>query len=151
MGLKLPKKRAIFFIWQKYKKERTFSYFCRQLSKLIKFQNMDKYFKELPFMAITISDKDGKFIEMNDRSILTFANSGGENLIGKDMMTCHPPKAQEIIKKLIENNETNCYTIEKQGLKKLIYQTPWYENGQYSGLIEFSIVIPNEMLHFIRN
>ncbi|MDD2576134.1 MAG: diguanylate cyclase, partial [Bacteroidales bacterium] len=46
--------------------------------------------------------------------------------------------------------QTNAYTIEKEGLKKLIYQTPWYENGEFGGLVEFSIVIPMDMPHFVR-
>ncbi len=28
---------------------------------------------------------------------------------------------------------TNAYTIEKNGIKKLIHQTPWFENGEYTG------------------
>ena len=43
------------------------------------------------------------------------------------------------------------YTIEKNGIKKMIYQTPWYENGEYMGFTELSLVIPMEMKHFKRN
>jgi len=42
------------------------------------------------------------------------------------------------------------YTIEKKGIKKLIYQAPWYENGEFSGVVELSIPIPFEMPHYIR-
>ena len=36
-------------------------------------------------------------------------------------------------------------------VKKLIYQTPWYkEDGTFGGLIEYSIEIPFEMPHFVR-
>jgi hypothetical protein len=45
----------------------------------------------------------------------------------------------------------NIYTIEKNGVKKLIYQTPWYQDGQYAGFIELSLEIPFEMPHFIRS
>ncbi len=111
---------------------------------------MDNWANELPFMAITVSDKDGKIIEMNERSVMTFQASGGRELIGKDLMNCHPQRARDIIKEMMTSPKTNAYTIEKQGLKKLIYQTPWYENGEFGGLVEFSIVIPNDMPHYVR-
>jgi hypothetical protein len=44
----------------------------------------------------------------------------------------------------------NAYTIEKNGKKKMIYQTPWYSNGKYSGLVEISLPLPEELPHFIR-
>lgn len=51
---------------------------------------------------------------------------------------------------LIKEQATNAYTIEKNGVKKLIYQTPWYENGEFMGLVEFSLEIPFEMPHYVR-
>ena len=46
--------------------------------------------------------------------------------------------------------ENNAYTIEKGPLRKLIYQTPWYEKGEIAGLVEFSLEIPAEMPHYVR-
>jgi hypothetical protein len=40
--------------------------------------------------------------------------------------------------------------MEKHGLKKLIYQSPWYDSGQYSGFVEISLPVPFDMPHFIR-
>ncbi len=40
--------------------------------------------------------------------------------------------------------------IGKNGVKKLIYQTPWIENGEFRGLVELSLEIPFEMPHFVR-
>ena len=45
----------------------------------------------------------------------------------------------------------NSYTIEKKGIKKLIHQSPWFEDGKPAGLIEISIEIPFELPHFIRD
>ena len=45
------------------------------------------------------------------------------------------------------------YAISKKGKKKLIYQTPWYEDDAkqiVGGLIEFSIIIPEDMPHYNR-
>jgi hypothetical protein len=51
---------------------------------------------------------------------------------------------------LLDSRRANVYTIEKRGQKKLIYQAPWYQDGQYRGFIELSLELPAEMPHFIR-
>ena len=51
---------------------------------------------------------------------------------------------------MIENNHPHCYTISKHGQRKLIYQTPWREDGEVRGLVEISIVLPDEMPHYDR-
>jgi hypothetical protein len=51
---------------------------------------------------------------------------------------------------MIATKTVNSYTIEKTGVKRLIYQTPWYQNGEYAGLLELSMVIPIEMPHYVR-
>ena len=55
---------------------------------------MEKWSDELPFVAITICDKEGKIIDMNRRSIATYEKDGGKALIGKQLMspTSHTPK-----------------------------------------------------------
>ncbi len=111
---------------------------------------MENWSNELPFVAITVCDKDGKILDMNQRSQMTFAKSGGKDLIGKSLFDCHPQRAQEMIKHLMNSESTNTYTIEKEGVKKLIYQTPWYQDGQFAGLVEMSIVIPNDIPHYKR-
>ena len=111
---------------------------------------MENWSNELPFVAITVCDKDGKILDMNQRSQMTFAKSGGKDLIGKSLFDCHPQRAQEMIKHLMNSQETNTYTIEKEGVKKLIYQTPWYQDGEFAGLVEMSIIIPNDIPHYKR-
>ena len=69
---------------------------------------------------------------------------------------CHPAPAKTKLKGLLEHQQLNAYTIEKtltdgSKVKKLIYQTPWWkEDGSFGGLIEYSIEIPFEMPHFVR-
>lgn len=94
--------------------------------------------------AITVCDKEGIALYQNDKSIKTNGNVIGSNIIG-----CHSPRSVEIIKRLL-TGESNSYTISKKGEKKLIYQTPWYDEGEIAGLVEFSIVIPEEMPHYNR-
>jgi len=51
----------------------------------------------------------------------------------------------------MNNVATNTYTVEKRGIKKLIYQTPWFVDGKINGLVELSMEIPVEMAHFKRD
>ena len=101
--------------------------------------------------AITVSDLEGKITYMNEKSARTFEKSGGASLIGKSLFDCHNPKSIVTIKRLMDKGETNVYTIEKAGVKKLIYQAPWYDKGKVAGLVELSIETPFEMPHFIRD
>jgi len=100
--------------------------------------------------AITVCDKNGEIIYMNRKSGTTFARDGGTSLIGKSLYDCHPEAVQATIKELIKTESSNTYTIEKNGVKKLIHQSPWYENNELKGLVEISIEIPFKMDHFVR-
>ncbi len=106
-----------------------------------------QYFDEVPF-AVTICDKEGNIVDMNERSKETFAKYG--DLIGKSLFDCHPPKASDVLRDLLANHHVNAYTIEKNGVKKLIYQAPWNIAGEFEGYIELSLVLPNEMPHYVR-
>lgn len=105
--------------------------------------------KEVP-VAITVCDRDGIIIEMNDVASKTFEKDGGLALIGKNMLDCHPNPARNKLKQLLETRQKNIYSIEKNGFKKLIYQSPWFMNGKYAGFVEFSFEIPVDIPHFIR-
>lgn len=109
---------------------------------------MDKYFEGLEGVAITVCDKEGNILDMNQRS--ADVNSKGQKIIGNNLFNCHPEPAATILRDLLEHEKLNAYTIEKNGVKKLIYQVPWYDNGAFGGLIELSIPIPFEMPHFVR-
>ena len=110
---------------------------------------MERFFKEAGF-AITVCDTEGNILDMNDKSANTFLASGGYELIGKSLMNCHPEPARTKLQDMLANPRTNAYTIEKNGVKKLIYQTPWHENGDFKGLIELSMEIPMEIPHYVR-
>lgn len=114
------------------------------------FNSMDNFFEEIN-SAVTISDINGIIIYMNKKSAEVFKDEGGYNLIGKSLFDCHNNQSIDIIKQLIGENKTNTYTIEKRGIKKLIHQMPWYDNGELKGLIELSIEIPFNMVHHVRD
>ena len=110
---------------------------------------LERFFKEAGFV-ITVCDIEGNILDMNDKSANTFLASGGYELIGKSLMNCHPEPARTKLQDMLATPRTNAYTIEKNGVKKLIYQTPWFENGEFKGLIELSMEIPMEMAHYVR-
>jgi hypothetical protein len=101
-------------------------------------------------VAITVSDISGKILYMNDKSAVTFEKYGGRELVGRNLKECHKEGSWEKILGIMNSQEINCYTIEKEGIRKLIYQAPWFENGKLSGLVELSMVIPSKMDHFVR-
>ncbi len=98
--------------------------------------------------AVTVCDTEGVILYMNDKAKETFAKHG--DMIGQNLMGCHNDRSKEIIRRLLETGGVNCYTIDKQGVKKMIYQTAWKEEGKVRGLVEISMVIPQEMPHYVR-
>jgi transcriptional regulator with PAS, ATPase and Fis domain len=109
----------------------------------------EQIFKSLPF-AVTACDESGTIIYMNEKSIATFVKNENESLIGKSLFDCHGEKSAIKIRELLATGQTNSYTIEKNGVKKLIYQCPWYKVDKIAGLVEISLIIPFEMEHFVR-
>jgi transcriptional regulator with PAS, ATPase and Fis domain len=110
---------------------------------------MHEWVQEFPG-AITLCDREGIIIEMNDRSMKVFEKDGGADLIGKSVFECHPEPARTQLKNLLAGGKTNVYTIEKNGQKKLIYQSPWYSDGEYRGFVELSLEIPVSIPHHVR-
>jgi transcriptional regulator with PAS, ATPase and Fis domain len=108
-----------------------------------------KILQSLPF-AVTVCNKDAEIIYMNDKSVLTFLKNSEDSIIGKSLFDCHNENSVLKIKELLNLGDTNTYTIEKNGVKKLIYQCPWYQNGEIAGLVEISIILPDKIPHFIR-
>lgn len=113
--------------------------------------NEFEWVKEFP-AAITVCDGEGILLEMNDRAAKGYEKEGGRKLIGSNMLDCHPDPARTKTERLLASRAKNVYTIEKNGVKKLIYQSPWYKNGEYAGFVEMSLEIPfGDLPHFVRS
>ncbi len=106
--------------------------------------------KEFPG-AITVCDTSGIILDLNDQAIESFKDQGGRKLLGSNLLECHPEPARRKLKELMNKRQLNVYTIEKNSIKKLIYQTPWYDHGQYGGFMEISLILPDSMPHFNRD
>ena len=94
---------------------------------------------------VTVCDTEGKIIYMNEKSLAKYGD-----IIGQNLYNCHNPRSGEIIKELLATGGSNTYTIEKNGQKKMIYQTAWLNEGVVGGLVEIVIELPEEMPHFVR-
>ena len=100
--------------------------------------------------ALTICNEDAEIIYMNEKARKTFEHFG-EDLCGKSLYDCHQPAAAEIIKSMLTNGTSNIYTIEKEGIKKVIIQMPWFDDEQNPcGIWELSVVLPDSMPHHVR-
>ena len=91
-------------------------------------------------VAVTICAKDGTILDMNQKSRRTFLKPGREEIIGQNVLDCHPEPARSMLADMLENPRTNVYTVEKEGVKKLIFQCPWYDEDEYAGYMELSMV-----------
>jgi PAS domain-containing protein len=101
--------------------------------------------------AVTVCDVDGVILEMNDQAALAFARSGGLALIGSNALDCHPEPARSKLRRLLDTQQTNVYTVEKKGQRQLIFQAPWYRGGEFGGFVELALELPDELPHFVRD
>lgn len=105
---------------------------------------------QLDSCAITVCDTEGRILYMNERSRQTFSKDGG-SMVGQNLMPCHNERSRGIIRKMLMEGGTNCYTIRKGGVKKMIFQAAWREDGEIRGLVEISMLIPGDMPHYDRD
>jgi transcriptional regulator with PAS, ATPase and Fis domain len=101
-------------------------------------------------IAITVTDANGIITEMNPKSIDTFAPDGGAELIGSDVLACHPEPSKTQLASMYKAHQPNHYTIQKNGQKKIIHQLPLFKDGVFQGYVEISIPIPDHLPHFER-
>ena len=101
--------------------------------------------------SITVCDRQGLIIEMNTASQEVFAEDGGLGLIGTYVLDCHPEPSRTKLNQMMDAEQANIYTSEKNGQKKLVCQVPWYQDGVYAGFVELMVPLPENMPHFIRD
>lgn len=113
---------------------------------------MDNWAEGLDEVAITITNSKGEFIDMNKTSKQVNLKDITKTVVGQHISHCHNARSNKIIEGMINNKSKNIYTITKNGRKKLIYQSPWFEeDGSFGGLIEISMFLPDELPHYNRD
>lgn len=101
--------------------------------------------------AVTVCAPDGTILEMNASACRMFAKDGGAALVGSNVLDCHPGPSRARLQSLMDERRTNAYTTEKRGVKRLLYQTPWYQDGEYGGFLELCLELPADLPHFVRD
>ena len=95
--------------------------------------------------AVSVCDTQGLIIAMNRLAMDNFSKQGGEALIGTSLFACHPEPANCIIRNLLQERTGNTYFTEKNGVRKLVHQAPWYHEGRFAGLTETIIALPDQV------
>ncbi len=101
--------------------------------------------------AMTVTNDKGEIIEMNDASAEMFKKDGGYQLMSGNAIACHKEPSLSKVRKLYETHSFNVYSITKNGEKKLVYQAPYFIDGNFSGLVELVLDLPDEIPHFDRD
>lgn len=125
-------------------------YFCGKVRNVM--ENIEKSLPDWAFQmncAVTVCDADGVVVYMNEKALETFSKHG--DMRGRNLIPCHNEKSVSMIRHMLATGESNAYTITKNGVRKMIYQTPWRVEGRIAGLVEISMVIPAEMPHYDRD
>lgn len=100
--------------------------------------------------AITVCDERGVILSMNRAAGEVFRKDGGRALVGKNVLDCHPEPARSRLAAMLAEPRSNTYTVQKGKVRKLVCQAPWRKDGRFAGLVEISIVLPEDMAHHVR-
>lgn len=95
---------------------------------------------------VTVCNTACELIYMNEKAEKMY----GSDILGKSLRDCHTDASWAKMEHIIATGESNSYTIEKRGVKKMIHQLPYYQNGKVAGIVELSVVIPFDAPHYIR-
>jgi nitrogen fixation/metabolism regulation signal transduction histidine kinase len=111
--------------------------------------NSGSWVKELP-AEVMVCDSSGVILAMNDQAEVLFADDGGKGLLGANLLDCHPDTSLQKLQGMLADQSANCYFNTRNGEKRFFFQSPWYRDGRYSGFVEISFPVPENIPHFIR-
>jgi transcriptional regulator with PAS, ATPase and Fis domain len=99
---------------------------------------------------ITICDRTGFILELNNTAEEIFKEDGGSSLLGSNMLNCHPEPSRTKLAGMLETHQTNVYFNTEKSKKRFFFQSPWYKNDQFAGFVEISFEVPGEIPNFIK-
>lgn len=100
---------------------------------------MIDFLKELD-IVISVCDENGIITYLNDKGVEHFADEGGMDLIGSNILDCHPEPAREMLRQMMSTHESHSFIKGEGSGKRLIHETPVYKDGVFAGYIE--LIIP---------
>ena len=92
--------------------------------------------------AVTLSDEDFRIGFMNDRAIAFYAEDGGVELIGKNLLDCHRPEHQTVLRQAYARyragdlTPTRYRAQKKDGAFESIVHIPLMVEGRFRGVAE---------------
>lgn len=101
--------------------------------------------------SVIVCDKELNIVFLNEKAKLLFNENERDSAVGRNLLDCHNEESNKKIREIKENLIPNIYTIEKAGIKKLIYQSPLINNNKFDGIVELSLEIPDAIPHFKRD
>jgi len=105
------------------------------------FDMKKSWTEQLP-VALTVCDETGTILYMNPASVDNFKKDGGAELLGQNLLDCHPEPSKTKLQGMLREEEGHTFVTEKNGKRKLIHEMPWYQNGVFKGLMELIIPLP---------
>jgi len=102
---------------------------------------MNEFLYEADFV-VSVCDRNGTIIYMNQKAEKIFEEDGGRDLIGSDILDCHPEPSKSQLKEMMTTHETQTIFKGNGPDRRMIHQTPIYKNGEFDGYIELIIPIP---------
>jgi len=67
---------------------------------------------------VIVCDAEGTIIYMNETALRNYANEGGADLIGRNLMDCHNEDSRRKILEIMTTHQKNVYTIESGAGKR---------------------------------
>lgn len=108
-----------------------------------------EWFEHLP-CSITVCDRNYRILYLNDRSAEVNRREGGRDLIGKSLMDCHPPGARRKLRKVMSSGKPYAFTIQRNGSRKMVFQSHWRKEGRIGGLVEIHFELPRRTPNLVR-
>ena len=92
--------------------------------------------------SVTIADQDFRIRFMNDRSIAFYAEDGGAELVGKNLLDCHNAEQGTVIRDAYARYRAGDFTPtryraqKEDGAPESIVHIPLMVEGQFRGIAE---------------
>ena len=92
--------------------------------------------------SVTIADEEYRIIFMNDLAVEHYASGGGEALLGSDLLECHNPESQAVLRQMYARyragdlSPTRYHVDKGDNLARSVVMIPLIVDDQFRGIAE---------------